>query len=209
LPNGGAENSKPESSKKRLWIVLGLIALVACVGLIYAGVIPLPSAVAGPVNAAMSKIPGLGSKAASTNESGLSALQQKIAHAPYNAIQSARQALAVASNHVHETTAAIEAHRSGGGTGVVVAASAKKTPVTPPSAFATISSKGSTASTWPEVRVTGVVSSADGHHFARVNGRLLVVGERVDGMTMEGITKRGVTLRMGEEVREYFVSSHK
>jgi hypothetical protein len=38
---------------------------------------------------------------------------------------------------------------------------------------------------------------------------LLVVGERVDGMTVGAITKRGVTLKMGEEEREYFVSSHK
>jgi hypothetical protein len=208
LPNGGAGDNKPEASKKGVWIIIALIAVVACVGLLYAGVLSLPAAVAGPVNAALSKIPG-SSKAASTNSSGLSGMQQKIAHAPYNAIQSARQALAVASNHVQETTAAIAAHRLGGGTGVVAAASAKKTPVTPPSAFATISSKGTTAVTWPEVRVTGVVGSADGHHFARVNGRLLVVGERVDGMTVGAITKRGVTLKMGEEEREYFVSSHK
>ena len=56
---------------------------------------------------------------------------------------------------------------------------------------------------WPKVEVTAIIGHAQGHYFARVNHRLVTVGDTIRGMTVVGISAQSVKFAQGGAEREF------
>jgi hypothetical protein len=56
---------------------------------------------------------------------------------------------------------------------------------------------------WPRVTVTGLMGESDGTRGAVIlNGQMLSVGESIEGVRVTAVTKRGVQLSFGGEIRK-------
>lgn len=58
---------------------------------------------------------------------------------------------------------------------------------------------------WTNVHVTAIIGDANGHFFARINRRLVKVGDTVSGLTVVSISSQKVKVARGSEVREFQV----
>jgi hypothetical protein len=61
---------------------------------------------------------------------------------------------------------------------------------------------------WPEVRITAAIGDQQSKWFARINGRLVSVGDSVDGMSVVAISAQRVTLAAGNgQQRDFYVGA--
>lgn len=86
--------------------------------------------------------------------------------------------------------------------GAIVAAAIPAAPAAKPRAAASVAVP---AGTWTNVQVTAIIGDAKGRFFARVNRRLVTVGDIVGSMTVVAISSEKVRFAQGGEEREYHV----
>ena len=60
---------------------------------------------------------------------------------------------------------------------------------------------------WPDLKVTAAIGDRQGKWFARINGRLLTVGDTAEGTTVVAISAQRVIMGYGELQHEYYVGS--
>jgi hypothetical protein len=63
---------------------------------------------------------------------------------------------------------------------------------------------------WPVIKITAVIGAQQGKSLARINGRLVSQGDRIESLTVEAIAPQCVTLVAGTgERRDFYVGANR
>ena len=227
-PAGGYAAVKQPRERRLGWAVFLLLLAGAGVAM-YAlarGVVPLPEGRKAGFGAIARWLPHAPTWRsivpfwATNGLSRLTTVQQQVAHDYSLADQLAatKRAMAAEAARVRGSTAAQHAHTPSGGVAVVVfrtaavavARSATGATGTVPAAIPVVAKSGVTPAVkpiqvWSNVLVSGVIGGPHGRYYARVNRRVVGVGDMVDDMTVTAVSPRSVTLARHGDEREFMV----
>jgi hypothetical protein len=166
------------------------------------------------------RLPGTDAATASNHSVARTPAQQRLVeeYSPIRPINEARRVKELEHNRV-------AGERPTGTTGAVavaampVAAGATSTPMVLPKPAATRSGTSSPSQppiaapvsekpfVWPAIRITATIGDQHGKWFARINGRLVTVGDTVDGAVVVAISDQCVTLRYNGQQRDYGIGA--
>lgn len=182
------EDDVPPSSRKGLLLVV--VLLLAATGGAYflMGSGPKADAVKKFFAQLGAVVPGMG-KSATTNAVVLTDAQRKFVaeYSPVKPINEAKRVKNLAHNRV-------------------AGQDDEATNVASPSAAATnTAATADKATNWPEIKVTAAIGGANSKWFARINGQLVRVGDKVDGATVTLIAADHVTMGFSGEQRNFHV----
>ena len=212
----------PPSSRKGLLLVVVLLLAAAGGAYFLMGSGPKADAAKKLFAQLVALVPGMGS-AATTNAVVLTDAQRKIVadYSPAKPINEAKRVKNLVRNRVADqddeatnAAAVTGAPREGGATSNASAAASKpaatahKKPSHPSASAAAATNTAAAAekaNNWPEIKVTASIGGANSKWFARINGQLVRVGDKIDGATVSSIAADHVTMDFGGETRNFHV----
>ena len=179
-------------------------------------------------------LPGMGTgagTAASTNGVVLTPAQRQVVleYSPLKPINDVKRVKALARSRVEgqddeetnqvgtaATAKAVAAPASPAGAPVPAPASAAQPasvsnppPAHPATPSATATSKPAGSAAWPEFQITAAIGGLNSKWYARINGQLVKVGDKVDGATVTAIAPDLITLDFNGEQRSFHVGGRR
>lgn len=147
----------------------------------------------------------------------LTPAQQRLVsdYSPVKPINEAKRVKAVAGSRVEGQEAIEPGQAMTSAVAVVAAAPAMAaTPGAPAAVTPVVASPAAVApsdavksSNWPAIKITAVIAGQNARSFARVNNRLVSVGDTVDSMNVLAISTQRVTLAWNGQQRDFYVGT--